>query len=1343
MEFSLYRDTSLASVSENTRNAVLKALKISLEEQISDTQKSVELINSLVDYISFLEWIFLSEWQHFTEEDFKTPGLSSLLMTSNRHDEKEKREILEFFKEQYKPLYPDIFTGDWFVWPFSSDNPASLLIDAVDIIRQIRILKIFYDIDEIKKLDIKNSDWIHTFLFQSNLNYILKIIFSFAEVLWIQEELKKNINLLCKPFFSNLHNLIEKSFIDNDDEFDPEVKIKRLKVLLWSLRKIQWFNLEWILDIDLYEYFKGKKTEEFYINLINNLWIRDIKIFWDRNFKEQVLSLHFNYISDLDRIEKIIWKKVTLKDIENWWLKTIWEIRLEVHWDLVEWEKLQYIFPYFIKWKQIYISRNKEKIINLFTFISGITGSWIWEDNFKKIINEIEKILWFRINFDSFENEKFAIFLASFINEQAIWKMHWDWKQEEFKDKKRFEKFFAKFPQFVWKNEKWEKYSRNWNMRHFSKEKTFIWILLDNNIVDFINLFLDEFEDTSDLFSDINFNDFYTYPWKKFKKNTIILIKFVKKYNLFEIKLSDITPSFITKMHSFFDDLSTNMPSFPLDFFDEEITLKSFEDPLLKSLVLEKSKMFENLKTICGLYNSPIKLSSFRKIFFEFKLDLDSFIIFFRQSNNKQKIEFIFDVYERWFWEKILLKDLIYILLNSREKLNDIWEVLLFLDLKLDFLSKIFYENLEKIMKFYRDFFKKEEWWNLQFNSDKGNLLSLICNVDLDDLQKFLETFSWVTLWKIVRFYKAGWFKYDYEHRPVLKFLIQYSLDKNDYKYLENNKKVLNLQTIQAYSFIWNTNLNKLKILLNKTWWFLTEIFVQKFIIWNCSEGELDGMIEDYEKFRNILLSGWTLDWIEDKYWLVNVVIKDVYPERGYSADVDDYKDETTHLERYKFDKNWYTLYLTWWTSYRLKNQEKLDEKITWVYKSLFEVLKQICFSKETLIEYLEKKAQENDIKLETSSLESQILEYYKKLEIKLHGKWEKLKFQDLDILIAFWLVWEFDKFKTSYNSNENKDFSNIFAFLIEFWDKFKESLKSLVSRISPENKQKIAHFWSVEKSKRNKQIENAIERIFNIFSKIPENSRNIWRLKQLVSNNLKAFFDENSLENFLDALGKFNIDNLWNLERFKERFLQIIETYASLDFGFLGLLWVKYYSFLEKEIAKFEKVVSWEKTWQERVLNCYFMKTKESSRARWVAWNCAWTHKEMWDNKNYFELVLFDRDLKQCVWVVELLVMDDKRWKYLLYGPTPRETYLEKVDGEEIYFVITDIIINFAQNNWFDWILTNTDSWMMWNATWKFRETFQKSVRKDRRISLNNEYVLFWLYKFKDNLEMVWEKTK
>ena len=1329
MDFSLYKNTYLNSVSEDTRNAVLKALKIPLEEYISDTKQSVELINSLVDYISFLEWIFLEDGQYFTKEDFKTPWLSSLLITSNRHDEKEKREILEFFKDQFKEFYPDIFKL-WarFETVFGFDNPASILIDAAYSVEVLNVLEEFYLEDKIKNQDITNEKFIECF---SNSLLIWRKINAFdkiCEFLWRKNTLEDFLK------YKNSKVLSVFTF-DQDEDF----VLDSIKICLDWLKKIDSFDFEWIFEVNIFNLRRWWNYNNL-IECINYFWIKSANDLLSKWVEELLKTEEYNsqmiYFESwktvfwekeeflvLDKYEWWFWRNFTFEEAENWTLKNIFTIYSWIKNYDINLGTVRIIFDYLDKYK-VWIWTLKELEINNFIvfcrwFLVVKINKW----NIEEKIEILKELTWINIDLewildkDLFKLLEFIIWNSKEIN-------YWNIDTKEV----LYKPFFANFSKFVWVNEKWEKYSENWDKKHFKEEKWEIkWILQQSQSVEFINLFSDEFEDISDVLINQNFQLFYQNAWNEVKKSIVNFIKFVRKYNLFEIKLEDITQDLINFCgKNFTKDSSNKVASnlnIPQDFFDEKLSLKDFENFLLKSLILKNSKAFENLKLICELYNLPVKLSSFKEIYNNYVdkyQDTEWFFNFFPVDILTETTKFIVSRFPK----DLTIENLIYILISQYELILDIWMHHLNFVYEKEQLLK------EKFKLDTNSYFKKDEGWNYIFNVNKKDLLKFIFDNDiyLEKLENFLNTFSWVSLWKLVNFYKAEWFKYYYKRKLAIKFLIQYSLNKNDFKYLMDNVSVMNIEKNNIYVLL--NHFEKLWVLLDKTWWFLTEKFVLEFVLWDCSETELDEMIADYEKFRNILSSGWTLDWTEDNHWLISFVVKDVYPEREYSANIDDYKDKTNHLKSYKFDRNGYHINLTWWVSYTLVWE--LDEKIVKIYKELLERLSKIN-SLEDLEEYLEKKAKENNITFETSSLESSILEYYKNLEVYT----KKLQIQDLDIILAYQILISNQTLKLS-----NNPFEDITKMMEEFWDKFKETLSSLVKKVSNDDSRKINHTQVNINSKKYKQTRDAILRTYNIFSKTPQEARNIWKLKKLAQNNLKAFFDENTLNDILTEIEtKIDINNLWTLEGFSIILLEIIESKSKLDFWRIALEWAKYYSKLEQELTKFEKKIEEWSNWKQRQLDMYFMKTKESSRARWVAWNCAWTHEKMWENENYFEIVLFDWDLKQCIWVVELLVMKDKKWKYLLYWPTPRETYLEKVDPEELYHKITEVVILFAQENWFDGILTDITHWRMWNATWKFAEVFQKSVKKVRRISLLKEYNLFWWYNFKDNLEIVWEE--
>ncbi|MDD3793509.1 MAG: hypothetical protein PHI37_01755 [Candidatus Gracilibacteria bacterium] len=1317
-EIKLSNLPSFNGVSEYIRNAVLETLKEPLEQHISDTQKSVELINSLLDYITFLEGIFLGEGQHFTAEDLKTPGLSSLLMTSNRHDEEDKREILEFFREQFKALYPRIFTGESFNID-NSDNPVSLLVDAIKTIRAIRVFKSFFLEEEIKKLNICDEQVISFF---RNNRAVISIRGDIFPEICHTLGIENNIENFIKYLNSKLLSVFT---IDQDKDFALDLIKKGIE----ALKRIKGFDFDGIFDVDLFnlrrlwkyncllkcvKYFKIKSAKDLSSDGIE-------EVLRCEEFSEKII--YFEKGNDLMLSEYEGWfgRKFTLEEAGDGTLKNIFKIYKGIKEYGIKLDTVKNIFDYLDKERVGVGSLRDGQIRNLVNFFILFTGIEINKENFEKKVEILRDIIGIDLDLEWVINTYLNNLLEVLIGkskEVSYGKV--DTKETLYKP------FFAKFPQFVGVNEDGEKYSENWDKKHFKGDKNKLReILIQTQSIDFIMFFVEEFGNINDVLTNQNFQLFQNIS-NETQKNIVNFIKFVRKYNLFEIKISDVNEEFIRFINNAFasDKIPENI-NLPDNFFDENISLQDFEDPLVKSLILEKSKVFGNLEILCAFYNLPVKLSSFRTIFnnyVEKYKDTQGFLKFFIPHDLRYTTRFII----RSFPKDLTIENLIYILISQYD--FRLYTLMHHVDEGVYEKEQLLQERLGLDTNSY---FKKNEEGNYIFNENRKDLLRLIFDdkVNYDLLETFINTFTGLTLGKLINFYKADGFNSEYAKAgDTLILLIQYSLDKNNYAYLENNIDVI--VEINKGNYIINKK-EKLKTLLDKTGGYITEKFMLEFVIGNCSEEQLDEMIADYERFRNILLSGGTLNGVNDSHGLIGVVVKDVYPERSWSPKLHHkYSDATNHLKPYKFDRNGYHINLTGGVSYELVGN--LDEKVVKIYRELFERLSKIN-SLEDLERYLEEKAKENNLTLETSTLEARILEYYKKLE--LSGK--KLQTQDLDVIL----------FHQILTSNQTLNLSNIpyddiTKMMEEFGDKFKESLASLVKKVSNDDTKKIIHTGVNTNSKKYKQTLESIGRIYNIFSKVPSEARNIGKLKKLAENNLKAFFDEKTLNDILDEIeAKIDINNLRTLEDFSKILLEIIESKSKIDFGHIALEGAKYYSKLESELKKFEKKVEEGSNGKQRQLDMYFMKTKESSRARGVAGNCAGQWENMWENENYFELVLFDRDLKQCVGVVELLVMDDKKGRYLLYGPTPRETYLEKVDPEELYNKITEVVIGFAKENGFDGILTNTTHGKMGNATGKFAEVFQRSVKKDKRINLSKEYVLFGGYKFKDNLEIIWEK--
>jgi len=113
------------------------------------------------------------------------------------------------------------------------------------------------------------------------------------------------------------------------------------------------------------------------------------------------------------------------------------------------------------------------------------------------------------------------------------------------------------------------------------------------------------------------------------------------------------------------------------------------------------------------------------------------------------------------------------------------------------------------------------------------------------------------------------------------------------------------------------------------------------------------------------------------------------------------------------------------------------------------------------------------------------------------------------------------------------------------------------------------------------------------------------------------------------------------------------------------------------KEIKKQKKI---------REIVAYYMKTQESACARLGAYLCFSNVEEMYDNPNYFELILFDKVTAKCVGLtMHLTIMADDGKKYLFFAPNPNQSFLEQVSARKCFDFQYNQVCSFAEQNGYD----------------------------------------------------------
>ncbi|MFA6098736.1 MAG: hemophore-related protein [Patescibacteria group bacterium] len=190
----------------------------------------------------------------------------------------------------------------------------------------------------------------------------------------------------------------------------------------------------------------------------------------------------------------------------------------------------------------------------------------------------------------------------------------------------------------------------------------------------------------------------------------------------------------------------------------------------------------------------------------------------------------------------------------------------------------------------------------------------------------------------------------------------------------------------------------------------------------------------------------------------------------------------------------------------------------------------------------------------------------------------------------------------------------------------------------------------------------------------------------------------------------------LATLQEYSFHPLQAVEKVLAADIGVVQREVGSYRTITEQDQVQTRKgVKTVEKQQTARKIVGYFSKTAEVANARAAARICIAVNTEMWNNKDYFEFVMFNEETKTCEGTVMLLNMQESDGKkYLLYCPNPSEHLLTQVSYEDCYKQLTPVIINFARENGFDGlVLSEKVEGASTNRTGGFASTLQNNKLK------------------------------
>ncbi len=559
--------------------------------------------------------------------------------------------------------------------------------------------------------------------------------------------------------------------------------------------------------------------------------------------------------------------------------------------------------------------------------------------------------------------------------------------------------------------------------------------------------------------------------------------------------------------------------------------------------------------------------------------------------------------------------------------------------------------------------------------------------------------------------------------------------------------------------------------------------FIINFLKANSEEEEKDLLLK-YDEIVNNLIE---LKPIKSSYWFEDDIACMVYNGVDYYTPetLDDYKDNSSHLKDYIYDKTWYKMIFSWLNWYKLKDWEKVDENLMNIFRKRVENIKEMSKWESHISKFMQDSLNKiiPDFQFSSEKIEFQIIQYFKEIEKNK----QKFDIEDMDVLLAYQLLWRFEEFQNASNDKilriSNKHSKNAFqleALINEYGDSLKETINAIERKIVASQDKKDLEIIAPKTKNLQEKAEyknlvkkRLLEQIIRSFINIPEDKLNFKIVEKSLKTRFSTTLQTNSFlqERVLDLVNMFDLEDfkaLSNEENIKKleikleknvlKFLQ--DNYKiDLDLKMIHNLQWEIYKTLKKENDKYEEKreleqkSNWElvkKSSKDRNVIWYFSKTKEQAKARWVWWICIWNDKEMWSNPNYFEFLLMDLDRKKNIWTTMLLKIEDNNKKYLLFCPNPSEEFTSKVSSKDLYNSILKNIVSFASDNNFDGIIVDTSHWHWTNRWWAFQTVFENSVLRDDnwelvKIDLQKIHELWTYsgitYEYKDNLNFVWKR--
>ena len=482
------------------------------------------------------------------------------------------------------------------------------------------------------------------------------------------------------------------------------------------------------------------------------------------------------------------------------------------------------------------------------------------------------------------------------------------------------------------------------------------------------------------------------------------------------------------------------------------------------------------------------------------------------------------------------------------------------------------------------------------------------------------------------------------------------------------------------------------------------------------------------------------------------LVCKEVYPGRNYDTykHIQQYEDRSRDLEEYTFDREGYEIKIDGVLGYKVKDGEQLDNSVIIEFSKRVEEVKSIS-NTETLFNFLDDNINES----QAETIEGKILEYFHQNGYTL---------DTMNVLLAYQLQGQYDEFvaestdRASAAEDQNtKNYILLDELANKYGDTMKEVIKAVQEKVANSSDKEL--FVNDVKEEYGEKYNKVANSILDSLGKIPADKLTNQIIQKKIEKTIVNTFQ--SVKDLQERAGYFaqlftvndmgNFTEVWN--RHMDQLFVVSDEHA-IDMKKIQGLQSAVYQKIQGEASKYQEIRETDedrggevKGSKERVIKGYFSKNKENAHARMVGDICLASDQNMLKNENYFEFVLFDQEKKKCVGTTMLLNMEEPDGKkYLLYCPNPSVGLVSEVSAKKLYKAMTDQVSEFAEDNDFDGVLVKKTHGHATNRAGLFQNSLEQSCLKDekgsdRTISLSEEHTLGGGYKYKDDLQIVWEK--